>query len=208
MAKIKGRSLDSWEGFKRLDEQNRQLWGQRWKERTGSDTLRGWNNSPEYESYLSSKENRLDIYAERNPESYYENLDKQKAEGRPRLDKKTGLPPINITEFYTDFEGYGAITEMILDLDYVRGLASGRAVPVEVLLNYKDETATMGSKVVFGYENVRAFLISARNVWIRELKAIEEAGLDSWIIVLDGSLNAKQTKRRITIFLNLTATSQ
>ena len=99
MTKIKGLSLDSWEDFKRLDERNRQFWGRRWKDRTGSDTLRGWNNSPEYESYLDSKENRLDTYAERNPESYYENLDKGRAEGRPRIDKKTGLPPINIKEF-------------------------------------------------------------------------------------------------------------
>ena len=97
---------------------------------------------------------------------------------------------------------------MILDLGYVRGLASGRSVPVDVLLSYRDETETIGSAVVSGYENVRAFLISARNAWINDLEAVEGEVFDSWIIVLDGSLNAKQTKRRISIFLNLTATSQ
>lgn len=206
--RFSGVRLDDWNSFKRLDSANRNLWGERWKERVGAENLRGWNGSPEYEKYMESKERRLETWAERNPENYFENVGKGRAEGTPKVDAKTGLRPLNINEQYSELRGYGSLTEVIGDLQYMKTLANQRNLEFKVVLRYEDGTGTGETSTAVSEREAIEKLVKMRGQWAAAMTSQAKSGniqSNYGLIQIDGSLNAMQTKSSLIAFVDVDA---
>jgi len=205
---IGGIELNDWKSFKTLDRVNRNLWGERWKERVGAENLRGWNGSPEYRRYMESKENRLETWAERNPKNFFENVGKGRAEGTPKVDRATGLRPMFVQEQYSELRGYGSITELISDIQYLRGIAAARGLEFKVVVNYKDDTGTGKTFTVVGEEKAVQELAKMRGNWAAEMTAQAKAGNQKsnyGLIQIDGELSARQTESSFIVYADVDA---
>lgn len=75
MAKRTFKKISSFLSFKYFDRRNYNKYREEYKERTGRETVRGWNRSPEYLAYKQSNLGRIKTYAERNPEQFADKKD-------------------------------------------------------------------------------------------------------------------------------------
>lgn len=75
MAKRTYKSISSYLSYKYFSRVNLDKWKSEYKERTGRETARGWQTSPEFKKYYDSERNRIRTYAERNPEQFFQKKD-------------------------------------------------------------------------------------------------------------------------------------
>lgn len=75
MAKRTYKRISSYLSYKYFSRVNREKLKEEYKERTGRDTARGWQFSPEFQQFKRSEQNRIKTYAERNPEQFVSKKD-------------------------------------------------------------------------------------------------------------------------------------
>lgn len=104
--KIAGIILDSYRNFLKLDKRNERYWKEKYKQRTGKGNARGWNNNPEYQSYLKSRERRAEKLREENPSDFLAKYEKIRRGNRKKRDF------FQETEEFGGVEVYNAIYEL------------------------------------------------------------------------------------------------
>jgi len=75
MARRTYKKISSYLSYKYFSRVNREKWKDEYKERTGRESARGWQFSPEFKKFYDSERNRIRTYAERNPEQFFEKKD-------------------------------------------------------------------------------------------------------------------------------------
>lgn len=75
MAKRTYETISSYLSYKYFSRINLERWKDEYKQKTGRETARGWNNSDEYRKYLNSQRSRVKLFAERNPEQFFKKKD-------------------------------------------------------------------------------------------------------------------------------------
>jgi len=75
MARRIFRKIDGYLSYKYFSRISREKYKQEYKDRTGAETARGWNNSPEYSKFLNAEKQRVITYAERRPDQFIQKKD-------------------------------------------------------------------------------------------------------------------------------------
>lgn len=132
MAKRKYTSINSFLSYKYFDRLSRKYWQKRWKDKTGRETARGWNNSYEFRRYRSSIPGRIIKFAERRPKQFFD-----KAETVLRYSKfDFSFEDIyqkekeNVNEFLNPLSGAWGLTTLMRQIQARAILAGKKMLPI------------------------------------------------------------------------------
>ena len=128
MAKRHFRRIDSFLSFRYYERRAENRAKEAWKERTGRETARGWNNSPERGKYLEGRFGRIEKYAERNPESFLKYADRITKDAIPGVEQKAAYSGDITDPAYLNpmLSKGGTIAEKMIQAAELRASATGK----------------------------------------------------------------------------------
>lgn len=190
----KGRLIKDYTDFRGLDKKNERYWKNRYMSRTGKNNARGWNNSEEYEKYISSKDDRRRRLLEQNPEEYSRKLQKIDRKKKDKSGRR-------FMYYYREFEGIEGWNELLLILSDL----SNAKVNAEKFGKKLVVAAVLDGQRAVGYNNSVSLIrdkVQEWRDWAKEMKAME---LSYGLISFSGYLESTEGKEEIVVLIKADA---
>lgn len=185
---IAGLKLDDYDSFRYYTKRNKKYWQDRWKQRKGKQTARGWNNSEEYKKFVKSQERRESKLIEENPGDYVDNAEKKILEGKPKGGQ------FRIQREFEGIEAWSVISKMKLDKERFESLSRVMGKPLKMIMTYNN-------RPVIGWDQMLSELEDDLEAW-RQMAAEAEKGTYD-IISFAGKMLALETGESLIGYYDL-----
>lgn len=181
--------------YRRANERNKKEWQNRWKDRKGKQTARGWNGSPEWFSFLASQRRRQLLLLRRNPSDYADNI--FRIEGRPIGVKR----PFYQEDEFSDIEVYNSLFEVETILERSQQIADRFSIPLKAYMRFR---GLYVSGFFSGRKEIRRALVDEIAEWRKEQKEIERGGKEnSFVIRVSGRWLGADTRQGLFSYISL-----
>lgn len=198
MSKVRGISLSDYSSFLKLDRINYNLWARKYIQRTGRDTLRGWQYSREYRGYAASRADRVDRLMSQNLDRWFQNPIYYFSTISTWEGWSKGF---NAELDFKDIEAWNAPMEMVQLLEYMRVQARAKGLPFKVAMELSGDA---GVGLYFGMGEIKRAIIDLVDKWRELVKFYESEGMKVYMEI-SGRLAAKETQFSVTAVVVLDA---